>query len=332
MASRKRTGRPGLWLVGLAVIVVVLAAGYSWAWQHFAGQLMAEAKTSLAALNKGPRQADCLGMETNGYPLKLGLSCAGIAYSDPKHGVSVRAGAVRSAAAIYAPGKIIGTLDGPALIEVAGVEPLRIDWRTLQAQTRLAEPLPEFALLAGQGIIASTQDGPAPLMTAAAASIVAQPAGRDLKLALSFDELKLGERLSQGVALPPLDGQAKLTLADGISLAVDRPESLRGLSAELREMSISSGDAGIDASGPVAISPAGLINAELSVTLRRPQEIEALLAKAFPELRDEIDTAFTSLTVLGNRPTVPLKIVDGNVFVGFIPLGRLPPLERRTPG
>ena len=71
---------------------------------------------------------------------------------------------------------------------------------------------------------------------------------------------------------------------------------------------------------------AGLVDAELSVTVREPQALASILAELMPESRSEIELAMTGLSAMGDTPTLPLRIDGGEVRLGFLSLGSIPPL------
>jgi hypothetical protein len=95
----------------------------------------------------------------------------------------------------------------------------------------------------------------------------------------------------------------------------------------VRNASLSSGEARIAVSGPVAVDRNGLLDARLSVTVHQPQQIATLLGDALPRMRDEIGTAFSALAMLGENTTLPLNITNGEASIGFIRIGKLPPLQ-----
>jgi hypothetical protein len=69
------------------------------------------------------------------------------------------------------------------------------------------------------------------------------------------------------------------------------------------------------------------VDADLTVTIRDPKALSAILTKAFPAMADQIRTSFAGLAVMGDNPTLPLRISKGRAMLGFIPLGSVPPLE-----
>jgi hypothetical protein len=70
-----------------------------------------------------------------------------------------------------------------------------------------------------------------------------------------------------------------------------------------------------------------MVNAELTVTIRNPKAVATALAETFPEQRKQIEQGLVGLSFLGTETAMPLKIVDGQASLGFIPLGRVPAVE-----
>jgi hypothetical protein len=128
--------------------------------------------------------------------------------------------------------------------------------------------------------------------------------------------------------VPPLSGQSDITINDGVRLIGEKVKSLRGQSGTIRELALSTGEAtGVTLSGPFSVDDSGLIDANLNVTIRDPRGLSAVLADAIPEKRDQIEQAFSGLAMLGNAPSLPLRIAKGRASLGFIPLGDIPPVQ-----
>lgn len=326
MASRKR-GRPGRFFSILVLVLAALAGGYSWAWFHYAGELRTAAAASLATLSADGRKAECPDMATSGFPLSLRLSCTGFAYRDASEGIAVETGPVRSAAKVYDPFAVDSTFEEPATVALEGMPALHLTWASLTAHTRLARPLPEHVAVAGSDVSVSLENGGQRLLHMGTAQLRASPDGTDLDLTLAFEKLAVGESLTPGIDLPPLDGRTQVTVENGIALLARPPRSLRGLSAKVENASLSSGEAKFTISGPVAVDANGLVDAQLTITVEQPRQIAALLGDALPRMRGEIDTAFSGLAMLGDNPTLPLKIENGEASIGFIRIGKLPPLR-----
>ncbi|RUW24612.1 DUF2125 domain-containing protein, partial [Mesorhizobium sp. M4B.F.Ca.ET.013.02.1.1] len=123
--------------------------------------------------------------------------------------------------------------------------------------------------------------------------------------------------------LPPLDGSGEATLKNGVALIRTQPKSLRGQSVDIAKLDLSSGEARITVSGPLSVDAEGLIDAELTIKLRDPKAVAAILGGAIPERKSEIEQGFAGLAILGNEPSMPLRIVKGKASLGFIPLGKI---------
>ena len=157
-----------------------------------------------------------------------------------------------------------------------------------------------------------------------------RPNEENLDLAGSFSGLALDASLLDGRKVPPLSGQSDITINDGVRLLGERVKDLRGQSGTIRELALSTGEeTGVTLSGPFSIDDAGLIDARLNITIRDPRGLSAVLAEAVPEKRDQIEQAFSGLAMLGNAPSLPLRIAKGKASLGFIPLGQIPPLPAR---
>lgn len=310
----------------LGVFIVVLFGGYSFGWFWLAGRLEADAKTAIAALNRDGVEADCVNPTARGYPFRIGLFCDSVAFSDAAQGISLSAGSFRSAGQIYDPMRLVAELDGPVRIDSARAGAFALDWQNLRASARLSTPLPQRLSLEGVQLKAATADG-APLFAAENFQAHMRPNEQNLDLAGSISGLALDASLLDGRKVPPLSGQSDITINDGVRLIGERVKDLRGQSGTIRELALSTGEnTGVSLSGPFSVDEAGLIDARLNITIRDPKGLSAVLAEAVPEQRRQIEQAFSGLAMLGNAPSLPLRIAKGRATLGFIPLGQIPPL------
>lgn len=318
-AVDRRYSRRILWL---GVFVVLLFGGYTLAWFWAAGELEREADAALAKLGERGVEAECAGLEARGFPFRIGLFCDETLYRDTERGVEVSAGALRSAAQVYNPFRVVGELDGPARVELPDAPPLDLEWEVLKASARLDEPLPERASAEARRL-AVESDGQ-PILQADDVQGHMRMSGADLDLAWSFRGLVLDESLLDGGALPPLDGAGDGVIADGGDVLEG---GLRGHSGEVRSAQVSAGgDAGVTVSGPFSVAEDGLLNAQLTLRATEPARLSEVLAQAFPEQAGQIRAALGS-GLLGSEPTLPITIDKGQVRLGFIPLGEIPPLR-----
>ena len=313
-------------MIGLAIFVVVLFGGYSLGWFYFAGKLVEQVNVALAGAKANGTTADCVNPSARGFPFRIGVFCDSVDFSDGK-GTSIEAGAFRTAAQVYNPSHIVGEVDGPAIVTLVGAQPLKLNWEALRASVRLASPLPERVSVEGRDLSAGTVSSTA-LVNARTFEGHMRPNGRDLDVAGSFGDLTADASLLEGRLLPPLSGEADLTLADGIAWLASQADSLRGQSATIRTLTLSTdASTGIGVSGTASADENGLVDADLTLTVRNAQGLAQVAAEAFPEASDQINKAMLGIAMLGQNTTLPLKISKGKASMGFIKLGRIPPVR-----
>lgn len=326
MASRTSVfGKAGTRILWLAVAIVVVIVAYTATWFYLARSLEQRADAIIAGLNGNGVRAFCEEPEARGYPFRIGLFCRGVFYENVGQGVSVRAGDLRSAAQIYQPYRVLAELDGPASVVLPYGAAVDARWEGLRASVRLARPLPETFSAEARELRLSYREGAE--TTVASASTVgfhARPQDSDLEVAFTFAGLELDDDLAPGV--PALEGRLHATVDDGVVLLAEGRTGLRGNGATIREMviGVAGADAAISVSGPVSVDTDGFLSGELTVALDDPAAIARVLAAILPDLKDEIFTATAALGSLGGD--VKLRLVRGRAFLGFIPLGEIPPL------
>lgn len=325
--SRTNYGRRFFWL---ALAVVLAGALYTAGWFYAARLVVEEVQGAVAALNGNGRRASCEEPQARGYPFRIGVFCRSVMFEDAREGVGFRARALRSAAQVYQPWRIVGELDGPARLEAPGLNALALDWSALRASVRLASPLPERTSFEATGLTVrldeQTDAAPA-LASSDSVEVHMRPAGDDVDLAVRFAGLRLDEEVvGTAATVPPLSGLVDLSLAGG-ALPGGLDGSLRGRSGTVRTLTVSAeGGAGVTVSGPVSVDEAGLIDADLRVTVREPMALAKILGDLAPHARREIELALSAMAGTGQAPGLPLRIVKGEARLGFVPLGAIPPL------
>ncbi len=315
----------------LAVFVVILFGGYSAGWYYLADRVTREANAAIASLNRDGVTAECANPVVRGYPFRLGLYCDSLGYADPSRNIVATAGSLSTAAQVYQPLRVVGELRGPLRTALPGMPPLWLDWDNLRASARLARPLPRLVSVEAEGLSGQTdpEDGePVMLFSATRIEGHLRPNGTDLDWAGSFAGLQIDPATVGGRTLPVMSGSGDATLKNGVQLLETRATSLRGQSGTIRNLDLSSAaNTGVLLSGTFSVGADGLLDADLKITVRDPKGVSTALATAFPEARDQITSGFSGLSMLGDTPTMPLKISKGRAVLGFIPLGKIPPLS-----
>lgn len=316
-----------MWFV-FAILVAI--AAYTGAWHYAAGLLGDRVTAGISSLNRDGRRASCENAEVQGYPFRIGVFCRSVMYEDAAGGLGLRARAFRSAAQVYAPHRALAELDGPGRLQAPGLAALDLHWASMRASARLATPLPElFSLESTQLEVRLDEPGDvSPLLWSAEVfEFHVRPVDNALDLASRFTRLRLAPDLLPLDDAPSFNGLVDFQLTDG-AVVQGASAGLRGRSGMLRSASVSidGSTAGATLRGPVSVDMAGVIDADLELTLREPGAIAQLLTALFPDASREIALSAAGITAMGNAPTLPLRISRGEVSIGIFTLGVLPPI------
>lgn len=326
--TQKPKSRRFAWLVAIAVLVAAYSAG----WFYLAGKVKAEVDRSVAGLAAQGIRVDCANMAVGGFPIRLAVSCDSVAYQDDRANVAASSGPVTAGTPFYLPFSPSADLTGPLRSSAPGMTPLWLDWDRMHVSTGLMWPAQRKLTLQAEGFSGQTdpQDeaDPVQLFSAAKAKAQFRPAdGQDIDARISFGELQVDAEAIDGRTLPPLDGMIEATVKNGMTLLAAGGRSLRGQSAVLRDVALSSGTAAVQVSGPIAVNTDGLIDADLMIRIKDPQAVATILSTAIPEQERQIQQGFAALAFMGKEPSMPLKIAKGRISLGFIPLGKIGPME-----
>ncbi|TIU47661.1 MAG: DUF2125 domain-containing protein [Mesorhizobium sp.] len=327
--ERRPGNRRRLWW--LAAFILVLFAIYSAGWFYLANRVRSEADKAVATLNKSGIQAGCANLEVSGYPLSFAVSCDNLAYEDDAKNIAASAGSFNATAQIAQPLSPVANLRGPLRTSVPGMMPLWIDWDNLQANVKLWYPLPRRIALQAEGLSGQTDPAddtdPVELFSAGKASGQLQPNGADIDYVGSFGDLEIDPDAIGGRVLPALDASGDVTLKNGVALVGTQVKSLRGQRIEIRNLDLSSGTGRVTVSGPLSVDAEGLVDADLMIRIKDPKAVASILAGAVPEQKNAIEQGFGALALLGSEPSMPLKVVKGKASLGFIPLGKIKPVQ-----
>ncbi|ESY84523.1 MULTISPECIES: DUF2125 domain-containing protein [Mesorhizobium] len=327
--ERQPGNRRRLWW--LATFILVLFAVYSAGWFYLANRVRSEAGKVVATLNKSGIEAGCANLQVGGYPLSFTLSCDSLAYEDDAKNIAASAGSFNAVAQIVQPLSPVANLRGPLRTSVPGMMPLWIDWDNLQANVKLWYPLPRRVALQAEGLSGQTDPAddtdPVELFSAGKASGQLQPNNGDLDYVGSFGDLEIDADAIGGRVLPALDASGDVTLKNGVALIGTQVKSLRGQRIEIRNLDLSSGTARVTVSGPLSVDAEGLVDADLMIRIKDPKAVASILAGAIPEQKNAIEQGFGALALLGSEPSMPLKVIKGKASLGFIPLGKIKPVN-----
>ena len=319
------TSRRFIWLAA-AIVAVILA--YTAAWYYGAGVVLERVTSGIASMNSDGRRVNCENTEVLGYPFRMGVACRTVLFEDARAGVGLRAHKFRTTAYVYTPNRTITEVEGPAILQVPGLDPLNLTWNSLRATTRLASPLPERVSIESKGLIVRVDelgDVTPLLFKADLFELHMRPQQDDLDVAARFGGLGFNADV---VTLPTFSGVIDAQFVDGALLGGGGGPGLRNRSGTLRDatVTIEWSTAGASLSGLFSVDEAGMIDAELQIVLRNPAQLTAALVELFPDAGQEIQLGIAGVAAMGDAPTLPLRIRKGEVRLGFFVLGFIPPV------
>lgn len=332
--TRKSRKRP----IGIAVLLAVLAGGYTAGWFYLADRLETRAKadmTRLAAQGVGVR---CEDLHMGGYPLRVDVVCDSISWQKPASGMALRAGRFTTGSPVYAPFSLSNQLTGPAFVEFPGLQPLEVNWSLFTSNTRLARPFPTEVELAARDVVVGLRTEATksePISTVEQMDLRMSGFEGPLKINGRFAGLKLAPAAIGTATSPEIDGVADIDISDAAALLTSNVpsfhERLRGHEGTINQAFLSMPNgAMVSLSGPFSIDEEGLIDADWKLTLTNPQSLAQAGQTLFPEQGGNIATVLFGISAMpkdeNGNPVMEIAVRKGKASAGFIPLGRLPTL------
>lgn len=328
----------------LAILIAAIAAiGAGWytAWNWGADEIDRQAGKAIAGIASQGGRLDCRDRTVAGFPFRIGVSCSAVEFAPPGGG-AVSASSFRSAAQFYDPGKVVGEMDGPALIQLPDGRRFELNWEVLRSSLRAnLDSINALSVELRQPVLSEGRDtaGEQVLARSDEAQFHARRSPQDnnaLDIALSAQALRDDQERFPGFSLAVearLDAIADKIAAGGNPLAILRRE---GLSGEASKVEIAPSEGGrLTLSGPFTVAPDGLLDGEITVTAERIAALGAFFTALAPGEAEMIGNVAGLLSSLetgssgegaGKTASIKLTIVRGNVSLGLIPVGELPPL------
>lgn len=326
MRSR-RIGR----LFGWLALLAGLAAIWSALWFGAAGRLEEFVRTALARMESSGARAACESLDVTGFPSNLALRCLAAAYTRDVDGISLKAGRLDAAWSVTTPMTATAVLAGPGQVELPGLVPLDLNWSALVAETRLWFPRPSSIAIRLNDLVARSAADDGELFALRSSTASATIEGADIDIALDAADAHIATASGPATALPVQTLTLTAKVRDGAHRLLGERPSVRGTVLEIAALRLVPRDGmAVSANGRLAVDTNGVVSGELEVHLTDPGSLAAMLASAFPAHAEEIRTGFEALAAMESPPGsgsgIKLRIVDGQAFLGFLPLGFLPAL------
>ncbi|WP_420413013.1 DUF2125 domain-containing protein [Roseibium sp.] len=337
----KETSSKRKYLLLLAAILLV-AAGWSGAWAYGRSVLASQIDQKLAQVSDLGTEVNCRDLDIGGYPFRYEIYCKDLRAADLSGAESSVAG-LNAVALVYNPWHVILEAKTPAAVSV----PLKgfageLSWETAWASAKYSmDSLGDVDVVLTQPEL-NFQN---PLASGRAGSAKAE-----LHLRASPDETGavdgfvsidgLTSELMPSLA-SPVDTRFHVRVRDAAPLLAGADlrwiiQELGGeLPVRLELAEIAMGMSRFGASGDLTVNGAGALSGTLTLTLVQPDGFLKTIQPLFPAGSNEfsiLESLLTSLKPTGTDhrgdPAIefPLILDHGLMRVGFITLGRIPPL------
>lgn len=327
MASSGSKHRATGWLVALAGLAVTWSA----LWYGAASRLEAAAREQIARLETSGARAACENLGISGFPARLSLDCAAMAYARDIDGIAVTASHLSATWSVASPMTVELELASPGHAELPGLVPLDVDWTSLSMKGRLWFPRPSALSVDLAGLAARAGGDGAEVMSIASGTASARRSGEDLDFAVDIADAEVDPAFLYGHSLPPASALVVATVRQGARRLLGARPTLRDTTIDISRLVLEpAGKGSVSAAGSLAVDKAGHVEGELTVRMTDPGTLATMLTAAFPDQADAIRTGFDALAAMESPPGsgngVTLRFTDSQAFLGFLPLGFLPAL------
>jgi hypothetical protein len=333
----KSGSRPFVWI---ALVALLLAAALSGAWYYLANQLDRAVRAGIETAGGQGVRIGCANQSVFGYPFRLGLRCDALDIDAPAKNFRADGGALRTAAQVYQPNKVVAELDGPLNIAAEGMPPFEVTWTLAQSSTSFwTAGIDHFALVMEAPQIALNQPAGARQPVVRSDHIEVHARRRDQALDVAITDKAIKLLAPELAAVPAFDVTADVTVEGAADWLAGRREgqtlgdALAGKSGEIRTLAVAlAGTAGsLALSGPFSIADDRRISGDFSVVVDNAESIVALVSTAAPQLAGIAGSIASGIAFAGRtengKTTIQISVRNGNAALGIIPLGKIPPLE-----
>lgn len=331
-------------LVWLSIALAVVWCGW---WALAAQSLRSGAQTWLQDRRDESWQAEATGAEVTGFPLHLALSLEAPALADPDTGVAFRAKALSLRSPAWWPGHVDVTLPDAAFSIATPFEMFDVETQDGLAALRLR---PGTALeLEHAGVTSNawqiiSKTGPVWGANGLALTLQQSP---DDRYAYAFNavapDFQPGSTIRAALRIPQTWPVTFDSLSANGEILLDRPidrSAIETARPQPRRVNLQLAEAEwgamlLRASADLTVSEQGLVSGQMTLQARNWQDMldVAETSGVLPApLRPQIENILAALARGSGNPNaldVAFDAQDGNLFLGFIPLGSLPPLILR---
>jgi hypothetical protein len=326
----------------LLAAIIVVAAGWSGAWAYGRSVLASQLDQQIAQLSEMGTDINCADLGIGGFPFRYEVHCTDLRTSDRVGTQSALAG-LNAVALVYNPMHVILEAQTPAVLNapLTGLTG-ELSWETARASAKYSTmSLGDVDMVLTQPQLTFQNPVVSGLATSDKAEFHLRMAPDDSGAVdgyLSIDGLildvmpSLTNPVNSRMHVRVLNGAPLLSGADLRWLIQENGGELP-LRLELAEIVM--GKSRFGARGDLKINSAGALSGTVTMTLVQPGDFLTAIRPLFPAGSNEfsiLDSMLTSLQPTGTDHLgdpaieIPLILDQGLMRIGFITLGRIPPL------
>lgn len=326
----------------LMCAIGLVIAGWSGAWFFGRSVLADELDTQFRTLKANGLDLSCSDLAIAGYPFRYEVYCRDLASND-RYGTKGSLEGLNAVALIYNPWHIIFEAKSPASI----IEPLNgllgeMRWDTARASVKFSSTaLGAFDAVLSKPEAAFENPVARGLFAAEKAELHLRNSPETANTVdgfVSVDALQL-KSLPEFGALIDMRGHVQVTggsaLLAGASLARLLQQQSGGLPVKLVLLETVLGDSRVEAAGDLLINGNGMVSGNIKLTIGNAEGLLELIKPLFPPQDDRFSIVSSVVQSLSGAQsevngipsiTLPIAIDEGLVRIGFLTLGRIPPL------
>ncbi|MEM8701812.1 MAG: DUF2125 domain-containing protein [Pseudomonadota bacterium] len=326
----------------LICAIVLVIAGWSGAWLFGRSVLADQLDTQLQALKTNGLDLSCSDLAIAGYPFRYEVYCRDLASND-RYGTKGTLGGLNAVALIYNPWHIIFEAKAPASI----AEPLsgllgEVRWDTARASVKFSSSsLGAFDAVLQKPEAAFENPVSRGLFAAEKAELHLRNAPETANAVdgfVSVDALQL-KSLPEFSALIDMRSHVQVTggaaLLGGANLAGLVRQQNGRLPVKLVLFETVLGDSRVAAAGDLLINGDGTVSGNVNLTIGNADGLLELIKPLFPPQDNSFSIVSSVVQSLKGAEsevdgipsiTLPVMIDQGLIRIGFLTLGRIPPL------
>jgi hypothetical protein len=305
-------------LVAPLIVVIVLALAWCAGWYWAAGWAERNMSRVLAEIEQRGVLVQCTDRRVVGFPFALKAACAETLVTEAAGAAQARVAGLTGGVSVFSPrtGRI--ALASPAVLQSPHLrEPASFAWSDAEIAVGLGMNGPRTVAFGTADLGAAAEGATVEAKRASGTLAPAASGGTDATLA--FAGLVLS---AEGVTLPPFDG------AVAASLSAAPRELLAGLQAPLSasplKVTLSAGEARVEAEGDVAVDAEGIVDGTIRLRIAGAEALPAFIAALPADMQKPANAAVGGIMAFGQPGTLDgepatelvVKIEHGEARIG----------------